>query len=102
MKHASSKKMKIYSTQELSALRNSCGCKTGMMFLLASVIACIAYFKYTNNMAPLHEHKVLATILIGLGGALIGKILGMSFDRLRYVRLKRRSLSEVLPNKFHR
>ena len=68
---------------KLHGLRTNCGCKSGMAALLLSVILCVYYFGHAEGMAYSRQHKIVVSLMVCLGAAAGGKVLGMVWGRYR-------------------
>jgi hypothetical protein len=71
-------------------LRSSCGCKSGMAALLGSLTLCIYHFGYAGGVTSSRQHKMVTTLLICLGAAIVGKVLGLLWAAYRHNVLKRK------------
>lgn len=71
---------------KLATLRSACGCKSGAVFLLAGLILSIAL--YETGALQDSERPFVLCASICLAAAVIGKIAGILWSRMRYFVLK--------------
>jgi hypothetical protein len=74
--------------QRVRKLRSACGCKSGLVAMLASVAAYVVRVTTSAGHAGL-AHHLLAGFAVALGGALLGKCAGLLWARVRLVLLLR-------------
>ena len=80
----------IYWRTKLHSLRYSCGCKSGSVALLLSLMASLYYFLYAAETIYSTRQKLMYIFLICFGSAAVGKIIGISLSRIRYYLLRKR------------
>jgi len=81
-----------YWRQKLHSLRQSCGCKTGMVALLITLAAALYYFLLGEGEIYSSGKKFLYIFLLSMAGAVLGKLTGISWSRIRYYRLRKKLL----------
>jgi hypothetical protein len=74
--------------QRVRALRSACGCKSGLLAMLASVTAYVVLVTTGQGRAGL-AHHLLTGLGVALCGALLGKCAGLLWARVRLVLLLR-------------
>jgi hypothetical protein len=79
-----------YLRTRLDSLRYSCGCRSGMVALLFSLMASSYYFLHVAGAIYSSRQKILYIFLVCLGSAAVGKIIGISLSRILYISLKKR------------
>jgi hypothetical protein len=90
------KEMAQHWKVKLHSLRHSCGCKSGAAALLMSLAASLFYFFFDSGMVYSSREKILFISLLGFVSAIMGKVIGIVWARIRYYRL-RRKLREEFP-----
>lgn len=66
----------------LTALYNECGCHAGMVGLLGAIAVLVAIFA-SAGIAPLEPRGVALTLILPMGGAVLGKAVGLTRGRIR-------------------
>jgi hypothetical protein len=79
-----------YWRKRLHSLRYDCGCKTGMVALLLSLVTSIYYFFYSSGTMYSSSKKTLFIFLICFGSTGFGKIIGISWSRMKYYKLRKK------------
>jgi hypothetical protein len=78
--------MDAETEQRIRGLRSACGCKSGMVGLLTALTAYIVLAAGDAGIV----HRVLVGAGVSLGGALVGKVAGLGWARVRLALLLRR------------
>lgn len=78
-----------YWQSKLHALRFSCGCKTGMTTLFLTLLGSLYYFQVAAEPFYSSGRKTLYILLLSFSGAIIGKIIGIFWARMKYHKLRK-------------
>lgn len=76
----------------LTVLYNECGCHAGKVGLVGAIPVLVAMFLWSPaGIAPLEPRGVVLTLSLPLGGAVLGKAVGLTRGRIRL----RRAISDL-------